>query len=675
MTSDQHVRRIATQRAPNTRSESKPLDEWRELDAYVLLGEPGSGKTTAFRTEALAMGSDAMYITARDLFAYTRPPGWKGETLFIDALDERRKVNSAPTEPLDELRGILNDLGSPRFRLSCREADWPASGLEDLAKVSPSAAVRALWLEPLSQDDTARLLCQQLTEGATRIFLSEAERRGLGFMLSNPLLLGLLVDAVHRNTWPDGRQSTYELACSQMAREYDRQRLGHPSHVTVQKLLDAAGLVQAVLLLCDARAISVDPFLTGEGIIAVHELDRLDIDTSTLRHVMDSKLFVSDGALRTPRHRTIAEYLAARSVGRLVDTLGLPIARVWSLVTGADGRPADVLRGVQAWLSVHCLDARRDCIAQDPVGTISHGDVQLFTVKEKVAILESLKAEADRYRWFRAHDRETTAFAALGTPDMEPTFVGWLNDPSREPGHQVVLGCIFDAIEHGGPFVGLNHALKRIVRDPTYWDHVRSAGLRAWVSAFPNDAPEALALLGHVARGDVKDTDDELAGQLLTTLYPQHLSPAEALDHLRPSKRENWFGSYKNFWNLEFLAATPACSLPDVADLLARRATALTSSDDDADDVPTAQSARELAVHAAHLALEGTDVEVTVERVAAWLAAGFDQYGNRSVSTRHAEAIGSWLTDRPDTMKKVYRHALQCGAHSAAPDGRSYWQA
>lgn len=59
---------LVARRATNARGESRPLHEWRVVDAYVLLASPGAGKTTSFGSEAELEGL-AEFVTANDLIA------------------------------------------------------------------------------------------------------------------------------------------------------------------------------------------------------------------------------------------------------------------------------------------------------------------------------------------------------------------------------------------------------------------------------------------------------------------------------------------------------------------------------------------------------------------------------------------------------------------------------
>ena len=41
--------------------DSQPLEAFRDVPAYVLLGDPGAGKTTAFEAECEALGDRCLF--------------------------------------------------------------------------------------------------------------------------------------------------------------------------------------------------------------------------------------------------------------------------------------------------------------------------------------------------------------------------------------------------------------------------------------------------------------------------------------------------------------------------------------------------------------------------------------------------------------------------------------
>ena len=141
--------------------ESRPLEAFRDVPVYVLLGDPGAGKTTAFESECEALGEKACLIIARDFLTCDPQshPEWRDKTLFIDGLDEIRVGANDARTPFDQIRGHLDELGKPRFRLSCREADWlRANDQKHLESVSPDSKVTLL-------DAAGRLCAVQLISG------------------------------------------------------------------------------------------------------------------------------------------------------------------------------------------------------------------------------------------------------------------------------------------------------------------------------------------------------------------------------------------------------------------------------------------------------------------------------------------------------------------------------
>ena len=142
-------------------SQSRPLEEFRESPAYVLVGDPGAGKTTAFEEECEALGEDACLVTARDFLTFdpkTIPSGAARPSSSTDSMRSglaRRTCERHSTK----IRGRLDALGKPRFRLSCREADWLGENdRKHLESVSPDSSVSVLRLDPLTDADIASIL-------------------------------------------------------------------------------------------------------------------------------------------------------------------------------------------------------------------------------------------------------------------------------------------------------------------------------------------------------------------------------------------------------------------------------------------------------------------------------------------------------------------------------------
>ena len=85
-----------------------PLSNYADCAAYVLIAEPGAGKTTAFKAESAAQG--AVCVTVRNFLTFDKPE-WLDTTLFLDGLDESRASSTDRRTPLDQIRMKLDSLG------------------------------------------------------------------------------------------------------------------------------------------------------------------------------------------------------------------------------------------------------------------------------------------------------------------------------------------------------------------------------------------------------------------------------------------------------------------------------------------------------------------------------------------------------------------------------------
>lgn len=634
------IARRVTHRDREARVVTAALSAWESADAYVLLGEPGSGKTEAMRAEADRVGG--WYVTARDFVTLRTEPC---EVVFIDGIDEMRATSPSHDGRLDEIRSRLQAIGSPKFRLSCREADWIASDTTHLAAVAPSREVKVLQLAPLDQTEQSELL------GGASVLTDVAP--DLEPLLGNPLLLKLIAKVIDEGKMPRSRSELYELSCRSLATEHNGaiRRQSPMTGEDLQALLQDAGLLCALLLMADRAGFTSDtPENAGSSVALESIPEALGIRDAPA--ALASTLFLELDGKRVPRHRTIAEYLAARAIAQRIKVKGVSVSRVLALTCGFDGRPSDPLRGLHAWLSVFCLPHRPILIARDPLGVVLYGDVRGFDPGSKALVFRGLQREAERFTWFRNGDWQQHPFGALGTRDMAPFLTDLLRRPERDPVHQVLLECALDAVRFGDPLPDLLGDLQRIVQDPTYWERNRLGALRAWMKQRQEDMAYARQLLDAVNDGIVEDRNDEIAGELLSQLYPSELTARAALDYFHPRKNQNLIGAFEMFWASEFVERMQSSELATIADDALPRLARFWEDDN------VGHELRSLSGKLIARAVTEAGETARPDQLYAWLGAGIDRFGSARLEEVPTSAIAGWLSDHPDAQKAVIGYAL-----------------
>ena len=380
--------------------EAEDLQAFRSLSAWVLLGEPGAGKSTVLEQEAEIIGAPRPIRIGQFIHADIEPE-WRGKTLFLDGLDEVR-ASGGVDSTIESIRKHLKRLGNPPFRIACRAADWYGStDRDDLKSDSPDRQITVLLLEPLSEDDILKILRENHDEENPLAFVEQAKKYGVADLLNNPETLRLLAKAVRGNQWPESRDETYRLACEKLAEETNkRQRIKMRDQPrTLEQLLDAAGQLSAVLLLSDKTGFALDPESSDVRFPVLADFSPPELTSAY--QVINRKLFRPEAEERVvPSHRSIAEYLAARWLARRIDGEGLPLGRVLNLLLGRDGRAVAGLRGLYAWLALHSQIAKPRLIESDPLTVVIYGDVKRMSLENKRSILDGLRREAEAFAGF-----------------------------------------------------------------------------------------------------------------------------------------------------------------------------------------------------------------------------------------------------------------------------------
>lgn len=96
-----------------------------ENKLVVLLGAPGSGKSSILKKHAEENSDKTELLTVKDIIKYDKKPNETTKVLLVDGLDEHRSISTDKYDVSKELGTHLNGLCNRcRVVISCRELDW-----------------------------------------------------------------------------------------------------------------------------------------------------------------------------------------------------------------------------------------------------------------------------------------------------------------------------------------------------------------------------------------------------------------------------------------------------------------------------------------------------------------------------------------------------------------------
>ncbi len=647
------VRKVETGRSQDQPlPEPQPIEDFRPEEAYVLLGPPGAGKTTAFEQEA--RNQQGLYVTARDFTTFKDRPEWHNTTLFIDGLDETRAGQADGRTPFDKIRARLDELGCPRFRLSCREADWfGATDSERLKLVSPDRDIIVLRIDPLSDNDVQTILHNNPGIPNPENFISEAQKRGIHGLLTNPQNLKMLTLAVSEGGgWPETRLEAFSMACKTLVAEHNTEHeVANANSFGIPELLETSGRMCAVKLLTGGAGFRLPGTGSRNGFISLEQLPGQD--RGMYRRCLQSKLFeLPVPGQVVPMHREVAEFLAGRYLARLVDG-GLPVGRILALVTGRDGVVMPEFRGLVAWFTAQARSTQSEIISRDPVGTILYGDASRFPLDKKRLLLDRLMAEVEGNgrSMITSLDSLSPRLGGLMTPDMTDNVREILDDSSRDESRQIFTVIMLKALNHSAPLPGLRKTLIRMARDSTFRPRIRMYAVDALMRYRESDSGlsrDIKTLVDDILAGTVQDRSDELLTHLLCTLYPDVISETEIIEYLKVSTRWVHDLGYESFW-FDFLPGNSTSEqLIEMLDRLIQHHDQF--SEIERVENPQIHFSQKLASILLAKLLELSGEEIDLDRLFRWLRISTSV---ENFSDCGWPAIQSWLEDHPAAWKSL----------------------
>ncbi len=519
-----------------------PISELRDRPYLVVLGEPGIGKTTALRHEAIEEGGEV--LTCREVMNDVDLE--EGSTAYLDALDEYRSGENSK-DKLAQLANAIAKSNVSRWRLTCRAEDWRAiADMNAMRRAANNQRITVAHLLPLD-DEEAQQVLSGLGEVNPQRFTREAHARGAGAFLDSPLSLRLLHSAVLSDgIWPDSRFGLFDRAINALAHEYDPEREYDP-RPGAEKIVEAAELMCFYLLASGAKALWRSSALAIGGQDRDHvQVQSLPINHGLAKFSLDTAIFRGEGQSFEPAHRTIAEFLAGRFLARKVTggTTGVqfPLRRATALITSHDRKAPSELRGLYAWFAAHLsdlgdTDGAVALIEQDAATVLAYGDAAAFTRGGRKAILLNLDRD-DPY--FLSSRSGTTVLGGLAGADLAQEFISILDSEVNSHLQLTVL----QALGEGLPIAAMQSKLHEISLAPHRPLWQRSRACEAWVKFGADETAARRQLYHELVSTPVTYEQVSLRANLLAGIPTKDLRIAEIRQllsnlNLLPSSPEN----------------------------------------------------------------------------------------------------------------------------------------
>lgn len=538
------------------------LSDIDDAESFVLLGEPGIGKSTSIR-RLVGEGPTVTYIHLDEVGDVGRlhelmvpglsRAGTEQHTIVLDGFDECPLPGKALTRHVTTLVSGFENL---RVIVGSRSADWYEPFGESLGDVLGGCATYELL--PLTIDDIEAFAHERACDGEA--FIGAVREAAAGPLAGLPLTLDLLLRSYVRDGGlPHQPHELYEQGLRALAEEPDRGRgRGYLPSATGEERLAVAARIAAVMVLggygsvCLRGEPGTQSVSVGELVGGVERLPSgpVTVTSELVEASLSTALFAGRGAGKLgPQHASLSAYLCAR----YLNAHELTEHQMRSLVTrtSALGRTSipTRLREMAAWLAA--IDPTRHgwIVTADPEAVSAHATLVTdgglrATLVDYLLDHPDVDRSGARRRWRLRHDGLPTQLRGPLTQPLLQETGPHLGHPIARRAHTALQ------IARASRLVEVVPDVQALIEAAGMNPVLRASAAHVLQDIDPRTAQQTLKqVLPELVKFPDHDPDDELLGVTLDTCWPDELTAQELVAALKPPSRDNLVGSYAMFLN------------------------------------------------------------------------------------------------------------------------------
>jgi hypothetical protein len=550
-----------------TKTGAKTLEELENEKCLVLIGDPGTGKSTEIKKiehkGALTFKYHfKKYATIPELFDAIKLDrelslNFDRKTyLYFDGLDEgllniKNLHNSLITFLASLKENDASFFNKIYIRITCRSVIWSEisqGALPRLREEMGEDLVKVLELAPLCQKEI-RIAVEQSDSDSSDFVTLVCDNNLQSFCL-DPQSLNPLIDGYKNGLLKKGiqRSELYEGLmkgkCIEVNSEYKDKK-----SLTPDQRFNFAARIAAYCVLSNRTAIwidedkglSLDSDLILDELVRDHfkidDKDQIIDNKGDLKEVLDTALFsMGNHNFRFVfKHRGEQEFLAAWHLNKL----NLNNNQLAQLLTSANDRFRGIpqIQEVIVWLATLNQSTFSLMVEKEPLLLLRCE--REFTISERKLLFKSIVSNARDFKIVDTYDDERY-YTKLNFPQISKAIKPFLHKKANTSLQRI---CVH--IAQACSASSVQKELLFILNDSTISTYLRKQAVEALAST--KNRKTLLMLVRFAIEENTDDIDDEIKGTALKSLYPEMLSIKDVFKSLTSIKRDSLYGSYKGF--------------------------------------------------------------------------------------------------------------------------------
>ncbi len=492
-------------------------DVIRDNTLIVLLGAPGSGKTSIFKKYKEKDSSTTEFLTVKK-FIHLEPNISKTtKILLLDGLDEYRSVEHDKTFVITTLADKIKKLNKDiKVVISCREMDWYGEVDRASLKNEIGEDAKLYNVMPLDEEQKEKLASLLKIENKES-FIDRFSSYG-GF-LDNPQMFIMLAEIYKNNTHSSIISSKKDLYSQFIKNSVEHNLEYTHNNIALSQLeiFKYAGYIAFYYIFCNIDILNDDNFIDS---IANEEKG---YPKEKIKQALNTKLF-SDGKFI---HRTIAEFLLAKFIVKNKFTGDIAQERIKGLFSKKKRVPTE-LRGSFSWLC--SLSEEREFIKIDPYYQVIHGDNSLFNNSLKKEIVLQIKKHAELNPYF-FDSRQRKDLEGFYHRDLDNFLMEEFTNSLQLQNHYKIFiaSIIITAQSVSKKMLGFS---KKIILDDKVPSYVKARIIKIFQDR-ESEIDFLKEALEKIKNNKITDQENYIKEKILDILYPKFITPNDIEPYLK----------------------------------------------------------------------------------------------------------------------------------------------